>query len=447
MIHIKKGLDLPITGTPKQSIEDAVKVKTVAITGSDYVGMKPSMKVKVGDEVKTGQVLFECKKNLGLSFTAPAAGKVIEINRGAKRVFESLVIEISGDEAVTFNSYNSKAVADLSKEDVKSLMIESGLWTGLRTRPFSKVADVTGTPNAIFITASDTNPLAACPSHALNANMDDFKDGVEILSKLTDGKTYVCKMEGLALKTPSRDVCEVKEFKGKHPAGNVGTHIHFVSPVSANKVAWHMGYQDVIAVGKLFKTGKLFTERLVALGGPAAKNPRILRTQVGANISEITNGEVNDGETRVISGSILNGRRVEGAYKYLGHYHNQISVLEEGNVREFLGWHAPGYDKYSNMRTFVANFLPPQLFNLTTDRNGSYRAVVPVGAYEKVMPLDVLPSHLIKAIIVGDTDNAQKLGALELDEEDLALCTFVDPGKHDLGSFLRKNLTTIEKEG
>ncbi|WP_127713955.1 Na(+)-translocating NADH-quinone reductase subunit A [Halobacteriovorax sp. HLS] len=446
MIRIKKGLDVPISGAPKQTIEAGPQVKRVAITGPDYVGMKPSMKVQIGDTVKIGQVLFECKKNEGLLYTSPANGKVVEINRGAKRAFQTIVIEVSGHDQLEFSSFKSKNVSELTFDDVKNLLVESGLWTALRMRPFSKVALLSDKPSAVFINAMDTNPLAANPDQVIGQYADDFKTGVEVLSKLTEGKTYVCKAAGSKVQAPANVVTE--EFSGPHPAGLVGTHIHFLSPVHADKAVWHANYQDVIAVGKLFTTGKLWTDRVISVAGPKAKNPRLLTTTMGAHILDLVASETGDGELRIISGSVLNGRKVEDSFLYLGRYHNQVSILAEGREREFLGWQMPGLNKFSIKRTFVSSlFGSSKRFDMNTTTHGSLRAMVPVGMYEKLVPLDVLPTQLIRSLLTRDTDLAQQLGCLELDEEDLALCTFASVGKKDFGPILRENLTTIEKEG
>ena len=446
MIRIKKGLDIPLTGVPKQTIEAGPQVKRVALTGPDYVGMKPSMKVQIGDTVKAGQVLFECKKNEGLAFTSPANGKVVEINRGAKRAFQTIVIEVTGIEQVQFESYKQKNVSEFSFDEVKRLLLESGLWTSLRMRPFSKVAMLEDRPHSVFINAMDTNPLSPNPEQVIGQHAEDFKAGVEALSKLTDGKTFVAKASGSKIQAPS--CASTHEFAGPHPSGLVGTHIHNLDPVHENKFVWHAGYQDVIAIGKLFTTGKLWTERVISVAGPKAKNPRLLTTQLGANILDIVANETLDGELRIVSGSVLNGRKAEDSFLYLGRYHNQVSILAEGREREFLGWQAPGLNKFSIKRTFISKFLTPsKKFDLTTGTYGSPRAMVPVGMYERVIPLDVLPTQLLRALITKETDLAQQLGCLEFDEEDLALCTFASVGKVDFGPILRDTLTTIEKEG
>lgn len=441
MIHvIKKGLDLPITGHPKQSIEKGRAVKEVALLGPDYVGMKPSMLVNVGDQVKLGQPVFECKKVPGVIYTAPASGKVKAITRGERRVFQNLVIEIEGDgmDQVEFKS---------SRDDVEALLIESGLWTAIRTRPFSKSATPGTKPHSLFITAIDTNPLSAYPEVVVKEHAQAFELGVKTLAKLTDGKTFVCVRGGSHINVPTEGNIERHEFTGVHPAGNVGTHIHTLDPVGAKKTVWHIGYQDVIAVGKLFAEGKLFVERVVSVAGPMATQPRLVKTRLGACLCDLLEGEVKSGDVRRVSGSAFNGRNSEKPFCYLGRYHNQVTLLEEGRDREFFGWHSPGLDKFSVKSVFLSKLFPSKKFAFNTNTNGSPRAIVPVGSYEKVMPLDILATQLLRLLYAKDTDGAQELGALELDEEDLALCTFVDPGKTDFGPILRENLNIIEKEG
>ncbi len=447
MVKIKKGLDLPISGSPEQKITDGNKVSKVALVGFDYVGMKPTMFVQVGDTVKKGQVLFEDKKTAGVKYTSPASGTVVEINRGERRVFQSIVIEVSGDDGIEFAKYSAAELENLSREQVVENLVESGLWTALRTRPYSKVPAVDSVPNSVFVSAMDTNPLAADPRVVVDSEMESFNQGLVVLSKLTDGKVFVCSESGSELKLNASSRVEQRTFSGMHPAGNVGTHIHFIDPVSAEKTVWHIGYQDVVAVGKLFVSGDLCVERVVALAGPAVKSPRLVRTRVGANISELTNDELSESASRIISGSVFGGRTARDSVDFLGRYANQISVLKEAGEREFMGWLSPGTDKFSVMNIYLSKLFSGKLFDFTTTTNGSERAMVPVGAYERVMPLDILPTQLLRSLIVGDTEQAQLLGCLELDEEDLALCTFVCPGKYEYGPILRDNLTRIEKEG
>ena len=446
---ITKGLDIPITGSPKQIIENGNKLKSVAVLGSDYVGMKPTMLVAEGDKVKLGQPLFSDKKNPGVHFTSPTSGVVKAINRGDKRVLQSVVIEISGKDEVTFAKYDTAELENISAQQIKDNLVASGLWATFRTRPYGKVPAIDSHAHSIFVTAIDTRPLAADPAVIIADRATDFASGLEIISKLIEGKVYVCKAPGAAIPTGNAPVT-IAEFGGLHPAGLPSTHIHFIDAVSIHKFVWYLDYQAVIAIGALFTTGKLNVERVVALSGPTVKNPRLVRTHVGANLTDLTAGElINDLESRVISGSVLFGHEAHGAFDYLGTYHLQVSALQEGRARELFGWILAGKNKYSAMNIYTSSVdrKTDRLFPLTTDKNGSNRAIVPVGVYETLMPMDILATPLLKALVVGDSDQAQLLGCLELDEEDMSLFTFADPGKHDFAPVLRANLTKIEKEG
>ncbi len=445
MIKIKRGLDLPITGSPEQRIEDARAVRSVAVVGFDYHGMKPTMEVREGDRVKLGQVLFSDKKTPGVVFTAPAAGVVSAINRGDKRVLQSVVIEIDGDDAETFPAHDAKALDGLAPQQIREQLIGSGLWTALRTRPYSKTPAVDAEPSSIFVTAMDSNPLAADPAVIIKEHAADFENGLKVLARLA--KVWLCKADGVSLPGEGVSGVSTESFAGPHPAGLPGTHIHFLDPVNESKSVWQINYQDVIAFGVLFTQGRIWTDRYVALAGPQVEKPRLLKTRLGANLDELTAGELKAGNNRVISGSVFGGRAVRGPIAYLGRFHSQVSVLKEGNERQMLHYLRAGVNKYSVLNIFVSKLAPSRLFNFDTSTNGSPRAMVPVGNYELVMPLDILPTQLLRYLVVGDTDMAQKLGALELDEEDLALCSYVCAGKYEYGPILRDNLTRIEKEG
>jgi Na+-transporting NADH:ubiquinone oxidoreductase subunit A len=445
MIKIKDGLDLPITGAPAQRIEAARPVRSVAVIGSDYHGMKPTMEVQVGDRVKLGQVLFSDKKTPGVTYTAPGAGVVSAIHRGEKRVLQSVVIDLDGDDQVTFAQYPATQLDSLSDAQVRENLQQSGLWTALRSRPFSKVPAVDAVPSSIFVTAIDTHPLAADPALVIGEYAADFESGLKVLSCL--GKVFLCKAEGANLPGEQLSKVQAEAFAGPHPAGLVGTHIHFLDPVSVSKAVWSINYQDVIAVGKLFSTGQLWVERVVSLAGPVVEQPRLLLTRLGANLDELTAGQLQSGYNRLISGSVLGGRTAQGAYAYLGRYHLQVSCLAEGTDREMMHYLRAGVNKHSVMNIFVSKLMAAKTFAFSTTTNGSPRAMVPVGNYEAVMPLDILPTQLLRYLIVGDTEMAQKLGCLELDEEDLALCTYVCAGKYEYGPILRDNLARIEKEG
>tara|TARA_B110001454_G_scaffold40155_1_gene39476 strand:- start:18131 stop:19465 length:1335 start_codon:yes stop_codon:yes gene_type:complete len=444
MIKIKQGLDLPITGTPEQQISQGKAVTEVAVVGPDYVGMKPTMAVKEGDRVKKGQVLFTDKKTAGVQYTAPASGVVKAINRGDRRVFLSVVVAVEGSEEITFQSYSADKLNEVSREDVQANLVASGLWTALRTRPYSKAPALDTVPASIFVTAMDTHPLAADPVLIIAEQPEAFKSGLQVLKRLTEGNLYVCKAPGANI--PVAGIETTEEFSGPHPAGLAGTHIHSLDAASTAKTVWSIGYQDVIAIGQLFTTGSLNSERVISLAGPQVTQPRLVRTLVGANLNELTAGELAEGENRMVSGSVFGGRTAVEGLAYLGRFHNQVSVLEEGRDRPLLHYLRPGFERFSVLPIYVSRFLN-KTFNFTTSTNGSERAMVPVGTYERVMPLDILPTQLLRALIVEDMEVAVNLGALELDEEDLALCSYTCPGKYEYGPILRTNLTRIEQEG
>ncbi len=447
-IRLKKGLDVPISGVPEQRIEHGPAVREVALLGVDYRGMKPTMVVREGDRVKSGQPVFTDKRHPEINYVAPGAGVVKAINRGAKRVFQSLVIELDGDERLEFPGLKNADLASLTSDQVRTTLLHAGLWTALRTRPFSRVPAPDSTPHSIFVQAIDTEPLAANPALIINEHPQDFVHGLHAIRHLSGGTVYLCTAPGADI--PGRDLNFIShyEFDGPHPAGLPGTHIHFLDPVSSTKVVWHINYQDVIAIGKLMATGHLWTDRVISLAGPQVTSPILYRTRLGASLSELTEGKLKPGDNRIISGSVLSGRQATPPLDYLGRYHNQVSVLLEGRDREFLGWQRIGFDEFSVKRVFATGFAADgRRFPMTTNLRGSHRAIVPIGSYEDVMPLDILPTFLLRALACEDTDLAQSLGALELDEEDVALLTFVDPGKHDFGPLLRSALNRIEIEG
>jgi len=446
-MKIKRGLDIPVSGEPKQVIHDGPEINRVALLGHDYVGMKPTMLVAEGDRVKLGQALFADKNNPNVMFTAPGAGRIHAINRGARRVLQSVVIELDGDDEETFSSYAEDELASLTAEQVKQNLLASGLWTALRTRPYSKVPNPETAPSSIFVAAMDSNPLAVRSDVVINEFRQDFVNGLEVIAKLTTGRVYVCKYPEADIPGKENPVVTLADFSGPHPCGLVGTHIHFLDPVSATKTAWHLQYQDVIAIGRLFTSGRLYTGRIISLAGPMVLRPRLIRTRLGASTDALVAGELEDRECRVISGSVLSGRRAAGWASYLGRYHSQVSVIREGGERHFLGWLSPGTKDFSATNVFVSSFFKKRSFSFSSSQHGSPRAMIPIESYQDVMPLDILTVPLLRYLLVRDTDRAQQLGCLELDEEDLALCTFLCPSKYDYGPVLRENLTQIEREG
>ncbi|MGD8843038.1 MAG: Na(+)-translocating NADH-quinone reductase subunit A [Gammaproteobacteria bacterium] len=454
--RIRKGLDLPIAGEPEQTIHTSPSPRQVALLAADYLGVRPTLAVKVGDRVLRGQLLFEDKKTPGVNYTAPAAGTVVAIHRGARRAFQSLVIKLSsaerdgrGDgEQIDFAAFTSKAPTELTADEIHALLIESGLWAALRTRPYSKVPSPQTRPDSLFITAMDSHPLAPSVEAVLAGREDDLAAGLACLQRLSEGPTFLCTRPGSPLIAQAPEGVTSVAFAGPHPAGTPGLHIHLLAPADREHVAWHIGCQDVAAIGRLVRSGTLDVERVIALAGPGVRKPRLLRTRIGAATGDLTGDELHPGEQRVVSGSVLGGRTASGEVDgFLGRYHQQITVLQEGHKRELLGWLVPGLNKFSVTNTFLSALLRNRRFAFTTTTNGSPRAMVPIGTYERVMPMDIEPTFLLRALITGDLEQAEQLGCLELDEEDLALCTFVCPGKYEYGPMLRDMLTRIEREG
>ena len=449
MISIKKGIDLPISGVISDTtIHDFMPNGHVAIVGDDFMGMKPSMSVAVGDKVKKGQALFEDKKIKGVLICSPVAGEVVAIERGERRKLLSVIIkpDLQGDEK-TYEPLNHEKLNGAAREDIVARLLDSGVWTVLRTRPFDKCAAPESVPKAVFVNAMDSNPLSFNPLLALAGREDDYTFGLRVLARLSGGAVHVCHAQDANLPRVSDSVVQEHAFGGIHPAGLVGTHIHFIDPVGEHKTVWHVSLQDVLVIGQLFRLGTIDNTKVIAIAGPGVETPKLVRTVRGADLNQLLQGNLKPGHQRIVSGSVFAGRKAEEHTHYLGHYDQQVSVLPEDNDPVLFEFLRPGMKSYSRTRAYVGHFLKGVKFPLTTAVQGSPRAIVPFGIYEDVMPLDILPTLLIKALIVKDTDTAKILGALELAEEDIALLTYVDSGKHDFGAILRENLTLIEQEG
>ena len=445
----KKGLDIPLSGVPKQVISEAPPVSRVALLSRDYNDLKVRVLVDAGDTVRLGQPLLEHRLHPSIRFVSPGSGRVEAVNRGDKRALLSVVVALEGEGAppVVFSSYSPTAAN--RADSARALLLESGLWTALRTRPYSRVPAPDAKPHSLFVTATDTQPHAPDMDVVLRGREEDFGRGLSILKLLTEGPLYVCRRPGSSLgdAISTTDGVRVEEFTGSHPAGTVGYHIHVLDPVNREKTVWHIGAQDVARVGHLFATGRLDATQVIALGGPQVQSPRLLRTRLGASTTELVHRELRGGNSRVISGSVLTGDAAHDvALAFLGRFHQQLSVVAEGGAREFLGWMSPGVNAFSVMPAFLSALLPNKRFALDTSLRGSRRAMVPIGAYERDMPMDLMPTHLLRALTVGDVEWAEELGVLELDEEDVALCSFVCPGKYEHGAALRRVLTDIGAE-
>ena len=474
--RVRRGLRLPITGAPSDRIDDGPAPRRVALVAADYIGLRPTMHIAPGDTVTRGQLCFEDKTMPGVRYTAPAAGTVVAVNRGDRRALQSVVIDVSRAEregrapdTASFSAFSGRYPSGMTRDEVRALLVESGQWTALRARPFGRVADPATRPHSIFVTAMDTNPLGPSVPAIVAGCEGPLERGLAALARLTDGSVFVCTGPEPGLPVAEDDRIRHEVFDGVHPAGTVGFHIHTLDAVDRNKAVWHLGVQDAIAIGRLFETGVLDVARVLALGGPPIAEPRLLRSRIGAATDELVEGNLavagaptgaayggsGDGpdvngrtERRIISGSVLSGRSATGGiHGYLGRYHQQVSVLAEGRQRDLLGWLGPGLSLFSTIPTFVSALMPGRRFAMTTSTHGSPRAIVPIGMYERVMPMDLLPTPMLRALVMGDVERAEELGCLELDEEDVALCTFVDPGKTDFGPHLRRVLDTLRTEG
>ena len=337
-IRIRRGLDLPITGRPEQVIHEGPAVGQVAVMGRDYVGLKPKMLVAEGDRVSLGQPLLASKKHPEITINSPGAGVVRTIQRGARRVLQAVIIDLDGRAEETFASYPAAGLDQLDRSAVVENLLKSGLWTSFRTRPYSKLPDPASSPHAIFITAIDTNALAPDPALVVAEAREDFHAGIKALASLTDGKLYLCRADGASVDGPDLPQLETADFAGPHPAGLAGTHIHFLSPVSANRTVWTVNYQDVIAIGRLFMTGRLNTERVISFAGPPVREPRLVRTRMGAALEPLVRNGVADMECRMLSGPVLSGYRAAGWGAYLGRYHVQVAALLQEGRRSGSCW-------------------------------------------------------------------------------------------------------------
>jgi Na+-transporting NADH:ubiquinone oxidoreductase subunit A len=442
-ITIRRGLDIPLAGIPEQVITKSAPIREVALIGEDYPGLKPTMLVETGERVQLGQPLFTDKKNEGFFFTAPGSGMVAAINRGEKRRFESLVIRLEGDGELSFPEA-METLQGQSSEAIRSLLHQSGLWCGFRTRPFGLIPRAADTPASLFITALDTDPLAADPEVLIQRRPKHFLTGLRVLRHLLKVPLHLCTRPGADLPGMDEDGIESWGFAGPHPAGLPSTHIHHIDPVHAGKQVWHIEARDVLAIGHFFATGRLSTEKIIALAGPGVQYPRLINARTGASLQDLCRDELTPGGNwRILSGSVLDGRMQTASTSYLGRYHRQVTVIGEGDGRSLFAWLTPGSDRFSRTGLFVSKLFRNKRFNMTTAAWGGRRAIYPLRVYDTVMPMDIMAIPLLKSLAVGDTEKAAALGCLELIEEDLALTSFVCPGKNEFGPMLRTVLNAI----
>lgn len=444
--NLRKGRDINLKGKAAKEFVKLPLPKQIAIQPTDFRGLKPRLLVKIGDVVKVGTPLIVDKKHPEIKFVSSASGKVCAINRGEKRLLLEVVIETDGkQDAEKFETVGEQKLKTLTKKKVTELMLNSGLWPIIRQRPFSKVANPEDNPKSIFVRALNTDPLGSDVDFILQGKEKDFQLGVEALTHLTEGKVFVCTKKDTQIKfSATTKNIETHQFSGPHPTGNVSTHIHLLDPINKGDIVWYVEAQDVVRLGRFFTNGEYPAERVVAITGDIVKNRVYAQTIIGTPVSALLQGTALQ-NTRCISGSILSGKNV-GKNGFLGFYDAQVTVIPEGGRREFLGWLVPGFGKYTFSHTYASAFLPEKEVSLDTDENGGHRAIVLNHLYDEYVSLDIVTYFLLKAIIAGDIEEAEKLGILECDEEDFSLCTFACPSKVDVGAIIRKGLDLIEKE-
>jgi len=446
VIKIKKGLDIKLKGSAEKIISNVKAAETYALKPTDFPNLTPKLAVKENDELKAGDTLFYDKYNPDLKFTSPVSGKVLAINRGERR--RILEVVVKADNELLYKDFGSAAPAKLSRDEIIGKMMESGAWPYIRQRPFAIIANPKTIPSNIFVSAFDSAPLAPDYDFIVKGESEAFKTGVEALKKLTSGKVHLTHHAHFPLSevfAAAKDSVEIHQISGKHPAGNVGVQIHHIAPINKGDVVWFVNPADIIVIGRLFNKGVYDATKVIALTGSEVKNPRYHKTIGGTSIQNMVADNVENSKKRFISGNALNGTSISQK-GYLGFYDHHITVIPEGDHYEFLGWAMPGLNKFSVSRTFLSWLTPKRQYRLDTNYNGGERAFVMTGQYEKVVPMDILPVQLLKAILANDIDKMEQLGIYEVVEEDLALCEFVCTSKIEVQKILREGITTMIKE-
>ncbi len=442
-IKLRKGLNIKLKGGAKEEVKTLSAPLKVALKPTDFLELIPKLKVKVDAVVKAGDALFYDKYHPEIVFTSPVGGKVVAINRGERRRILEVVIE--RDENAGSVEFVMGNPGSLSGEEIKEQLLKSGLWPFIKKRPYGIIALPDEKPKSIYISTFDTAPLAPNYNFVLKDELATFQTGVDALAKLTDGKVNL-GVNRNSIFTSIKNV-EINTFDGPHPAGNVGIQIHHTAPLNKGDVVWTVHVQDVLFIGRLFETGKVDFTKTVALTGSEVEDPKYYKTILGTPVSAITGGNLKqaDYNQRIISGNVLTGTKVEPA-GYLGFYDSQISVIPEGDNYEFMGWALPGVDKFSASKAFLSKLFPKKEYVLDANLHGGERAFVLSGQYEKLVPMDILPVHLLKAILVNDIDKMEQLGIYEVIEEDFALCEYACTSKIKVQSILRKGINTMIKE-
>jgi len=446
-IKIRKGLDINLVGKADKVIVEAPTPKTFAIKPPDFHGVVPKMVVKVGESVKAGSILFKNKYNLEVKFASPVSGTLKEIKRGAKRRILEVIIEADGNNE--FETLDTAGVLDRDAVGVKQFILDAGLWPFIKMRPIDIVANPKDAPKSIYISGFDSHPLAPDYDYTLHGKDKEFQAGIDLLKKMTAGTVHLQVKSNADAALKGAKNCQVNTVSGPHPAGNVGVQIHHIEPLNKGEVVWTVNAQDVAIMGATLLTGKYVPTRLVALTGGGAKNQKYYRTLIGAELSIITSGNIEGDNNRFVSGNPLTGDNV-GEAGYLGFYHSQVSILPEGDRYKFFvkdGWLSLGFGSFSNSKAYPTWMLPKsKKWNIDTNLNGEERAFVVTEEYEKVFPFDIFPVQLVKAAIINDIDNMEKLGIYEVAPEDFALCEFVCTSKIASQQYIRKALDVINEE-
>ena len=443
-IKIQKGHNIRISGVPTGAVEMADKFQEFGIVPADYLGIKPKLVVKAGDKVELGSALFFDKKNPQVYYPSQAGGTIKEIIYGERRIIKKIVIATDDDEAIA--TLDTLVVESSNRLDIIKYILEANLWPLIRQRPFNITARPEDTPKAIFISGIDTAPLSIDPTMALKGREGEFRTGLQVLTKLSGGAVHLTVPAGSSAEVFNNlNGITIHQISGPHPAGNVGIQIHHIDPINPGDIIWTVNVQHVATLGSLFKTGQYDPTVLIAVGGPAVKNPEFLQTRIGAPLSNLVQDNLNTTANRVISGDVLTGRAAEGE-DYLGFYHSTISVLSIDHQRPFLGWAKIGNSTREYTLTNAYLKTGKRNFSFSTKLNGARRAIVPINAWEDVLPMDIMPNALFRSILAQDVEEMEKLGILECDPEDFALSTFGCPSKIELSSVIRQGLELMEKE-
>ncbi len=445
VIKIRKGLNIKLAGKAEKVLETLDLSSTYAVKPTDFPGLVPKLLVKPDDKVKAGTPLFYDKNRPEVMFSSPVSGTVKSVNRGERRAILEVVVESDGSQ--DFEQFEVSNFESLSREQIKALLLKSGTWPSIVQRPYAIIANPSDTPKAIFISGWDTAPLASDYDYATTGEEAALQKGIDVLRKLTDGLVHLTVASDNAANSILNKIngVELHHISGPHPAGNVGVQIHHIAPINKGEIVWTLDPWSVIIIGRLFLKGIYDAQKVVALVGSEVLKPRYFRIISGANIEKLIGGRVSDNVNRCISGNVLTGEKISSR-GYLGYYHNMVTVIPEGKHFEFLGWAAPGFNKFSASKTFLSSLLPKKSYRLDTNLNGGERAFVLTNQYDKVVPMDIYPVYLLKAVLAEDIEAMENLGLYEIAEEDFALCEYVCTSKIEVQSIVRKGIELMIKE-